>query len=101
MTCECDDGPTLYSAREIVARKPHTCCECGATIPAGDTYERVKGLWDGAWATYATCERCADLRESVASKLCVNFGELFDAYEYLVGAGRARKIFRFEMEVEG
>lgn len=44
------------------ARKPHTCCECGRTIPKGAPYRRERGLWDDRWETYATCRLCASVR---------------------------------------
>lgn len=64
----CYDGeaPRVFERRVIVARKPRRCCECRGTIPPRACYERVRGLWDGHWAEYATCDDCADLRATIA-----------------------------------
>ena len=88
-----DDLPKIFNAKEIIARIPHTCCECGRTVQVGEIYENATGLWDGSWATYKTCEKCADIRESVSATVCTNFGELYDSYEYLVGQEVADKVF--------
>jgi hypothetical protein len=87
------DLPKVFRSVEVVARKQHTCCECGRDITKGSTYENVTGLWDDFWQTYKTCETCADLRTSVEASVCVNFGELYEAYEYLVGQKTADKVF--------
>lgn len=66
MNCFCDyDAPTLYRVAQPVARKPHRCSECGATIHAGERYESVVGLWDSRWDHFRTCTRCTDLRDFV------------------------------------
>lgn len=86
MTCTCDyDGmPDVFDERMVVARKKHRCCECYTDINPGDVYERIKGLWDGEWSTYKTCERCSDLRNSIAAVSCPEYSGLRDAYfEYL------------------
>lgn len=65
--CSCDvESPAVYCETHPVARGPHECCECGGTIDPGERYERVRGLWDGMWITYVTCEFCAQVRDNAA-----------------------------------
>jgi hypothetical protein len=45
------------------AHKPHVCCECRETIEPGETYEDVRGVWDGRWCSYRTCAPCARIRK--------------------------------------
>ena len=93
MSCACDwdGGPDLYHEDEVRARKEHTCCECGGTILPGQIYQRASGLWEGEFSHYKTCERCADLRESLAEVACPAFGGLRDAYhDYLREMGVVR-----------
>lgn len=52
------DPPSLFEQRMIKARKTHTCAECGAKIQQGETYEHIKGLWDGTFSTFRTCGLC-------------------------------------------
>lgn len=62
--CYFDDAirPDVFEEDMIKARKSHTCCECGSEIRPGETYQRVKGLWDGSWSNHKTCLRCVKLR---------------------------------------
>lgn len=65
--CLSDDfceGPTIYAEKVVTARKPHSCCECGRSIPAGAKYQRVCGLWDGRFDTFRTCMDCVNIREA-------------------------------------
>lgn len=59
------DRPEPYEGRWVVARKPHTCVECGGTIEPGDRYYREKGLWSGEWDCHHTCEPCQHIRRDV------------------------------------
>jgi hypothetical protein len=52
----------LYRESTPKARKQHVCCECGATIDPGETYQRVEGMWDGRFYTFKTCDFCAQVR---------------------------------------
>ena len=58
--------PEPYEHTTPTARTEHECCECGCTIQPGDTYEHVRGCWDGSWSTFKTCIPCADLRDRLA-----------------------------------
>ena len=47
------------------ARKPYLCGECRGAIPAGATYTRIVGRWEGEFWTFTVCDGCEALRESV------------------------------------
>ena len=47
-----------FEQKFIKTRKAHSCCECGNTIPKGTLTERCKGVGEGEWHTYYTCDRC-------------------------------------------
>ena len=78
--CIADDGPEVFREEFRKARKFHSCCECRSDIEPGDMYEYVSGLWDGHWSEYKTCEKCADLRESLNDVTCPYYGGLEEAY---------------------
>ena len=61
----CDNEPTYFNAVMRTARKQHTCVECHMPIRSGSKYEYVRGIWEGEWATFATCLDCQKLREDV------------------------------------
>lgn len=98
--------PTLYSEREVRARKQHRCCECRISIKPGDTYSRVEGLWDGRFQTYKTCTPCAEARDWLSrlmpSDECgPTFGDLHDylADEWREGGRKmatGRKLVAFQ-----
>lgn len=60
------DRPSVITDQIRKARKKHRCCECYNDITPGDTYEYVRGLWDGYWSTYKTCMECRELRHTLA-----------------------------------
>ena len=69
MSCYCDyDPPEFVSTDTRTARKQHKCCECGHEIKPGEKYEHVAGKWDGRLGTFDTCEKCVDLRDSLAAQ---------------------------------
>ena len=87
----CDfDPPEVYEERDVKARKPHACSECGREITVGETHQYIKGLWDGRWSTFRTCEHCAAAREIVRGVInnitgcdCLPLGDLgSDACQY-------------------
>ena len=68
--CICDENAydtynEFHSVRDVVARKSHTCCECGCEIKPGDTYEYAAGKSDGSLWTAKTCAECARIRDDV------------------------------------
>lgn len=86
--CELDDGPTIYWESRPVARKEHTCYECGSTIDVGEEYYRISGVWDGLFYTFKQCQICKNVwEEAIAEGFeCICFGELWETvgseYEY-------------------
>lgn len=58
--CMVNDGDysVIWEVTTPKARKQYVCCECGVAINPGDTYERVKSLYDGRWWNYKTCTFC-------------------------------------------
>lgn len=84
-----DGAPELYSEDWPTARKTHRCCECGNEIRPGERYQKISGLWEGIFSHYKTCERCADLRDSLSDVICAGLGELKGEYsEYLWETGK-------------
>jgi len=79
--CDCSIDPYDYEAADVcreetlTARKEHVCSECGSTIPPGDQYERVTGMWDGYWSTYKTCLTCVRIRRDYCPSGWI-YGEL-------------------------
>lgn len=55
----------VYEKKQVVARKPHKCCECFITIKKGDPYNTHSGLYDGRWFREKDCYECDDLRRSI------------------------------------
>lgn len=85
IVCSCGhydyDPPTIYEECLIKARKTHVCCECCSEIKPGTLYQRVKGLWDGSWETYATCLGCSRMRDDFCNP---PFGYLRTAVDELI-----------------
>ena len=75
------DQANVYNETWQKARKAYGCCECRSLINIGDEYQRVTMLYDGIWGTYKTCEKCADLRESLADIDCPSFEYLSECYQ--------------------
>ena len=68
--CSCDYEPaTFYRRTTPRARKPYRCEECSGPIAPGERYENVVGMWEGDFSTFATCERCVDLRTWVRNNI--------------------------------
>lgn len=53
----------FQATSEPVARKRHTCCECGGHIEPGQQYQLVAGSWEGEMSTYKTCMPCVKARD--------------------------------------
>ena len=59
--CSCDAGlepSDVCDIADVKARKEHRCDECHETIQPGQTYVRIKALWDGGWETMKRCRPC-------------------------------------------
>jgi len=78
--CYPDHYPDFYKETWRTANTSHRCCECEATIQPRETYQYISGKWDGSVLTFKTCEKCADLRESLQESWCVSLGDLKQEY---------------------
>jgi len=58
------DLPDFYVSETRRARKEYKCGECRRQIQSGETYEHVRGKWDGAITVYRTCVDCLSVRNS-------------------------------------
>lgn len=78
--CDCDVLTQAYWAKRMVARKRHRCHECFREIFPGNTYERVRAIWDNEPVTTKTCADCLAIRDAVTGALpdrwCWCHGEL-------------------------
>lgn len=61
--CDCyfNNPPTFYDSATVKGRKDHKCAECLRVIPKGELHEYAKGLWDGRFDDFRTCETCQEL----------------------------------------
>ena len=84
--CYCDyEMPSFFREKFVRAKKQHKCCECHQVINIGDTYQYVIGKWDGEVQIYKSCEKCANLRDSLNDVSCPYYRGLGEEYwEYLV-----------------
>ena len=71
------DGPSCSTTVTPKARREHTCCECGETIPVGAKYERTSGIWDGSPECYKSCLSCVEIRNHFSCGNGWVFGELW------------------------
>jgi len=53
--------PSCYTEKIRLARKAHSCCECGYRIQPREKYLYVSGIWDGEPADFKMDLNCADL----------------------------------------
>lgn len=78
--CSCDgDGPSASWESRPKAKKRHKCCECRGWIEPGETYWRVRGIWNGEAKTFLMCGDCEDLKEWAgdgADCFCWSFGNV-------------------------
>jgi len=70
--CDCiyidamdSDGPECFSETRPIAKKVHTCSECGRIIESGEEYAYETGKWNGEFEVYKTCEDCLSIREAM------------------------------------
>jgi hypothetical protein len=72
--------PSFYRADERKARRDYKCCECSATILAGEKYLYCCGQWDGEFNSYyqhlLCAEACMYIRDHLTDGDCIGFGEL-------------------------
>ena len=76
--CDCSDyPPTLYQCKNVKGRKDYRCDECLQIIEKGEQHEYIKGLWEGNFSSFRTCQTCRDmLRETGIDCYC--HGQLMD-----------------------
>lgn len=75
------DGNKFQSSQLRKARKPHKCCECGETIPAGATYEYYSACsCDGDFFDAKTCVICLDIRNALVCGMWI-FEMLWESIE--------------------
>ena len=80
--CSCDYDPfDFYHATTPVARKPHTCCECGGVIPPGEQYERAATVFEGMFVCFKTCLICSQIRRD----FCAPYQGLHEVLWELLG----------------
>ena len=84
LCCTDFEAAEFYRENMRNAAKKHTCCECNSLIQPGDEYQYISGKWEGTFYTFKSCEKCADLRDSLNNIWCVALGDLrFEYKEYL------------------
>lgn len=67
MSHSVDERYAVYDERPSKARKPHECDACDEPIRAGDTYTRVRWIFDGSANGVKRCARCQFLHEFLRS----------------------------------
>jgi ASC-1-like (ASCH) protein len=76
--CDCSDYPPTFYERKIVnGRKEHRCSECLRTIKKGEQHEYAKGLWEGDFSQFRTCQTCRAMVEEIGLE-CYCHGNLMD-----------------------
>lgn len=76
------DGISEFYRAEIrIARRPHTCYECGAAIAVGQKYEYASGKSDGDFWSAHTCLICAEIGKAFSCEGRMH-GCLWDDMEY-------------------
>lgn len=84
--CSCEDAERfdILSQKDVRARKPHRCYECGKAIAPGETYDRIVGVCCGEMETMRTCRFCAGVRADLVSMhYCVMFGGVWELVEQI------------------
>lgn len=91
-SCSCDyDPPEFIVIETRKARKSHRCYECRADIPPRETYEHVRGKWEGEIYTFRTCALCLELRQWAKISVpcfCWAYGDLHDNIRDMVSEVR-------------
>lgn len=98
--CSFDNEADFWSEEEHTARKPYTCEECFAPIPAGARYVRHAMVMDRSCSTLRTHVECMKLWRAVHKKLCGGEGLIMigGLWEELMQYGvRAPETWSFRM----
>lgn len=76
--CDCSDyAPTFYARKIVKGRKEHQCDECLRIIESGEQHEYAKGLWEGDFLQFRTCQTCRAMVEEIGLE-CYCHGSLMD-----------------------
>lgn len=65
MCDEWESDQTLFSQRQVRARKEHACYACGETIRPGDRYLRTAQKDDGVFYDFHHCLRCSAIMDAL------------------------------------
>lgn len=76
-----DDIAEFSTARIVVARKAHTCCECRRQIERGESYERATGKGDFGFWSEPTCQTCVEIRKAFVCGSIFVLGMLWESVE--------------------
>lgn len=91
--CDCGDQPSAVWESRPKARKDHKCCECRGVIRAGESYWRVRGIWEGDAETLSMCGDCEDLLRWAGQQsdcFCWSFGNVHtDVLDFMGESGIA------------
>lgn len=101
----CDiDGPSIVWESRPKAKKRHKCGECRGWIEPGETYWRVRGVWDGEAQTFLMCSDCEDLKTWAANGadcFCWSYGNVMtDVLDFMHESGDAALIAEAEARVK-
>lgn len=75
--CQLENPPTFYEVRVVKGRKQYRCSECLSTIEKGERHEYAKGLWEGQFSTFRTCQTCCNMRDEI-KLTCYYHGQMMD-----------------------
>jgi len=86
--CECywDNPPAFYDRRIVKGRKEHKCDECLRVIEKGEEHEYAKGVWEGDFSDFRTCQTCLDMIKEIDLH-CYCHGVLMDEIDECDFAG--------------
>ena len=78
--CDIDNSSSVSWESHPMSMKIHTCCECGSQIDVGEKYWLLKGVWNGEFLTFKTCEMCENIRiEAINEGVeCITLGCLYE-----------------------
>jgi len=57
-----EEPSTVWKETRRLARKTHSCSDCGDTIEAGSEYDHIGSLYNGRWDTLRVCSTCIFMR---------------------------------------
>jgi hypothetical protein len=85
------DPCTVWSKKEVRARKTWKCFECNHPIVPGEKHWHLKYLFEGAWNEERFCLCCENARcalaEIAGQGMCILTGSLWATAEMMVEEG--------------